>query len=119
MTGQPQARTALSPGPVLVPPEVLLPAYVRILNQAMFRAYIDVHADSQMQLAIDCGLSSQRMSQLVTGVGPVIRASSALRITATLRVPPWLLFGPDEPELIAQFLPPDVHAALPGGALCP
>jgi len=78
-------------------------AYVRIRNLVVFRAHVQAYG-SQVRLAARCGLSDQRVSQLMTSKGPVIRAIHAAALETELGVPRGYLFIADEPELIRDYL---------------
>jgi DNA-binding Xre family transcriptional regulator len=78
-------------------------AYVRIRRPDRFREALAAWG-TQTELAAHVGLSLQRVSQLATGVAPVIRASSAAAIEEVLGVRPGALFAADEADLLARYL---------------
>lgn len=78
-------------------------AMVRVINGRILGEHAQKYG-SQVALALTCGLSPQRMSQLITGAGPVIRAAFAVRIEDELGVRRGDLFTADEPQLIRHYV---------------
>jgi transcriptional regulator with XRE-family HTH domain len=81
-----------------------MPAYVRLRSAEQFRSRIVGLKLTQTQVARQVGLSNQRISQLVTGYGQVIRASHAVQLEDLLGVKRAELFTAEEPELIRLYL---------------
>lgn len=95
-----------------------MPAYVRLKDHHLLRAAIDRLSRiegrpiTQAEVASRAGLSTQRISQLATGVAPVIRAMLAAQLERALGLRRNLLFFADEPELIRDYLARDEHELL-------
>lgn len=78
-------------------------AYVRVRNRELLRTHVDA-TGLQNEVAARADMSPQRLSQLMTGAAPVIRARLAGRLAEVLGVPGRLLFEVDEPDLIKEYL---------------
>ncbi|HEX5522694.1 MAG TPA: hypothetical protein VFX53_04550 [Pedococcus sp.] len=78
-------------------------AYVRIRNGEVLRTYVEAHG-GQVLFAARCGISAQRMSQLITGTGPVVAVRNAMTIEDELGLRYGFLFRADEADLIRHYL---------------
>ncbi len=83
-------------------------AYVRLRDRAVLRRLVEATGLRQSDIAPRAGISSQRLSQLITGTAPVIRAELAAQLEAALGVDRGHLFAADEPDLIRDYLDPGV-----------
>lgn len=87
--------------------------YVRVRDPAVLRRHVEEFG-TQSDVAARSDLSVQRLSQLVTGVAPVIRAAFAAKIEEVLGVEPGTLFVVDQGHLLRPYLD-DTHDTHDGG----
>ncbi|WP_460407298.1 hypothetical protein, partial [Actinophytocola sediminis] len=86
-----------------------MPVHVRVRDGQALRDRIDVVSGHHADVAMRAGVSPARLSQLLSGVAPVITVAQAARLEDVLAVPrgTFFAFAEDEAELVADYLDGD------------